>query len=97
MKSDLPDPAPLSRTLTILNTRGLHARAAAKFVACAGKFDAHIVVSREGNAVEGTSIMGLLMLGAGFGTEIEVQAEGAEAELALDALTALVRDIFDES
>ena len=92
----MPDAAPQTRTLTILNTRGLHARAAAKFVACAGKFDAHIVVSREGNAVEGTSIMGLLMLGASFGTEIDVQASGAEAEAALDALTVLVRDNFDE-
>jgi len=80
--------------LAIQNPKGLHARASARFVACAAKFNAQILVSREGNAVEGTSIMGLLMLGASCGTKIEIQSSGPEAAEALDALTGLVRDNF---
>ena len=88
---------PPSRTLTIVNTKGLHARASAKFVQCAAKFDARVTVSKEGGgAVSATSIMGLMMLGAGIGSEISVVATGREALAALDALEALVAAKFGE-
>jgi phosphocarrier protein len=86
----------LSRVLTIVNTKGLHARASAKFVQCAAKFDAQVMVAKDGSAVSGTSIMGLMMLGAGIGSEIAVSAAGREAEAALDALAALVASRFGE-
>jgi phosphocarrier protein len=85
-----------SRVLTIVNTKGLHARASAKFVQCAAKFDAHVTVAKDGSAVAGTSIMGLMMLGAGIGSEIAVSASGREAEAALAALTELVASKFGE-
>jgi phosphocarrier protein len=84
------------RRLTIVNTRGLHARASAKFVQCAEKFKADIKVSRDGNAVSGTSIMGLMMLAAAPGSCILIEATGNDAEAALDALEALVTDGFGE-
>ncbi|KAB7742685.1 HPr family phosphocarrier protein [Parvibaculum sedimenti] len=87
---------PESRLLNIVNTRGLHARASAKFVQCAEKFDAEVKVSKEGNSVSGTSIMGLMMLAAGPGCCILIEAEGPEAKAALDALEALVSDGFGE-
>ncbi len=87
---------PLRRTLRIVNARGLHARASARFVKCAEGFDAEITVSRDGMRVAGTSIMGLMMLAASCGSEIEVEATGPEAEQALDALEALVNNRFDE-
>ena len=86
----------LSRVLTIVNTKGLHARASAKFVQCAARFDAQIMVAKDGSAVAGTSIMGLMMLGAGIGSEIAVSARGPEAEAALAALTELVASKFGE-
>jgi phosphocarrier protein len=86
----------LSRVLTIVNMKGLHARASAKFVQCAAKFDAEVKVAKDGSSVSGTSIMGLMMLGAGIGSEIAVSATGREAQAALDALTALVADRFGE-
>jgi phosphocarrier protein HPr len=85
-----------SRELPIVNKRGLHARASAKFVQTVEKFDATVRVSRAGETVGGTSIMGLMMLAAGPGTTIQVEAEGAEAQAALDALTALVAQKFGE-
>lgn len=84
------------RVLTIVNTKGLHARASAKFVQCAAKFDARVSVAKDGNAVSGTSIMGLMMLGAGIGSEILVSADGRQAMAALDALEALVAGKFGE-
>jgi phosphocarrier protein len=87
---------PLSRVLTIVNTKGLHARASAKFVQCAAKFDAQVTVAKDGSAVAGTSIMGLMMLGAGIGSDIAVSASGPEAEAALAALTELVTSKFGE-
>jgi phosphocarrier protein len=87
---------PASRLLNIVNTRGLHARASAKFVQVAEQFDAEIRVSREGQTVPGTSIMGLMMLAASPGCCILVEAEGADAEAALTALEALVADGFGE-
>lgn len=84
------------RELEIVNNRGLHARASAKFVQTAEKFDADIRVSREGQTVPGTSIMGLMMLAAAPGCCIRVETEGPEAEAALEALAALVADGFGE-
>lgn len=86
----------VNRRLEIVNTRGLHARASAKFVQCAEQFEADITVSREGQSVPGTSIMGLMMLAAAPGCCIEVSATGPEAEAAIDALAALVADGFGE-
>ena len=85
-----------SRTLTISNSKGLHARAAAKFVQLASEFDAQITVVRDGTIVDGRSIMGLLMLAASPGTVIELQAAGREAEKALAALGGLVEAKFFE-
>lgn len=80
----------------ITNKRGLHARAAAKFVKCVGEFEADIEVEREGQRVSGRSIMGLMMLAAAPGCTIDVTAVGADAPRALEALTALVDGKFDE-
>ncbi|MCR9175813.1 MAG: HPr family phosphocarrier protein [Alphaproteobacteria bacterium] len=85
-----------SRTLLITNKRGLHARAANKFVQCAGRFDASIEVSKDGQTVPGRSIMGLMMLAAAPGCSIDVTATGADAEAALTALTELVEAKFHE-
>ncbi len=86
----------LTRELPIINQRGLHARASAKFVKCAEGFDADIAVTRDGQTVPATSIMGLMMLGAAMGTSILVEATGPQAEAAADALAALVASRFDE-
>jgi len=80
----------------ICNRRGLHARASARFVQCAETFDAKVTVSRDGESVPGTSIMGLMMLAAGPGTEIEIAAVGPDAASALKALRALVECGFNE-
>ncbi|MCX8498825.1 MAG: HPr family phosphocarrier protein [Caulobacteraceae bacterium] len=85
-----------SRTVEIINERGLHARASAKFVKVASGFDAEVMVSREGQTVDARSIMGLMMLAAGIGSTIDIAAEGPEAEAALDALSALIANRFDE-
>jgi phosphocarrier protein len=76
--------------------RGLHARAAAKFVALAERFDASVEVVKDGQSVSARSIMGLMMLGAGIGTPIELRAEGWDAKEAMDALSALVESGFNE-
>ncbi len=86
----------LSRELLIINKRGLHARASAKFVQLVEKFEADIWVTRGGETVGGTSIMGLMMLSAATGTTILVSAKGPEAQAALEAITALVADKFNE-
>ena len=78
------------------NARGLHARAAAKFVKCAEKFDADINVVKGENEVSGSSIMGLRMLAASNGTTISVEVTGPEADAAMEALTELVTDKFGE-
>jgi len=95
---DLPTSAApvLSRSVTITNTRGLHARAAAKFVMLAEQFGASVDVIRDGQSVPARSIMGLMMLGAGKGAVIELRAEGWDAKEALEALAALVESGFDE-
>ena len=86
----------LKRTLPIINQRGLHARASAKFVKCAEGFDATISVSKDGQSVPGTSIMGLMMLAASIGTSVDVETSGPQAEAAMTALEALVASKFDE-
>lgn len=82
--------------VTIVNQRGLHARAAARFVREAEQFDAEVEVSNGDTTVTGTSIMGLMMLAAGPGTKICLNAHGREAEAAIEALKALVAAGFDE-
>ena len=95
-----PNPAPpegaLVRDMPIVNRKGLHARATAKFVQCVERFESDITVSRCGETVGGTSIMGILTLGAGKGTTITVTAAGADAQAAIDAIAALVADRFGE-
>lgn len=83
-------------TLTIQNQRGLHARAASKFVKLAAAFDCDIAVAKDGQTVSGSSIMGLMMLAAGIDTTIDVTCDGADAKDALAAITALVDDKFGE-
>ena len=83
-------------TANICNTRGLHARASAKFVKLASSFEAEIQVTRDGVTVDARSIMGLLMLGAGNGCSIDITAEGSDAQEAIDALNGLVSGKFDE-
>lgn len=85
------------RDLEIVNQWGLHARAAAKFVELVGQFEASITVSKDGQSVPGTSIMGLMMLAASIGSVISVRAEGPDADRALDALSGLVSSGFDEA
>jgi phosphocarrier protein HPr len=89
-------PGALSRELPIINKRGLHARASAKFVQMVERFNAEIWVTRGSETVGGTSIMGLMMLAAGPGTSIVVSAAGPEAEAALNAIAELVGDKFHE-
>ncbi|MCK0195897.1 HPr family phosphocarrier protein [Ancylobacter sp. 6x-1] len=86
----------LTRDLPIVNKRGLHARASAKFVQTVERFDADVRVTRCGETVGGTSIMGLMMLAAAPGTTIHVAASGREAESVLDALESLVSTRFGE-
>jgi phosphocarrier protein HPr len=86
----------LSRDMPIINRKGLHARATAKFVQCVERFQAAITVTKGGETVGGTSIMGILTLGAGIGSTITVTAAGADAAQALDAIDALVANRFGE-
>jgi phosphocarrier protein len=85
-----------SRTVEIVNKRGLHARASAKFVKLATEFDAEVRVSRDGAVVDARSIMGLMMLAAGPGCCIDIEAEGPDAAQAVAALAGLVADRFQE-
>ena len=84
------------RQVTIVNNRGLHARAAAKFVKLASGFDAEIVVQKKDMTVSGSSIMGLMMLAAAPGCELELLAKGPAATAALEALADLIANKFDE-
>ena len=90
------DSAQLIREVTIINRRGLHARAAAKFVKVCAQFEAEVLVSHRGNEVSGMSIMGLMMLAAAPGCIIQMQATGEQAELVLDQLIDLINRKFDE-
>lgn len=83
-------------TLAIVNEKGLHARASARFVETVEDFDATATVTREGMEAMGDSIMGLLMLGAARGTSIEVETEGAQADALMTALRELVANRFGE-
>jgi phosphocarrier protein HPr len=83
-------------TAVISNQRGLHARAAAKFVRLANGFDATITVEKRGQTVSGRSILGLMMLAAGPGTELEITATGREAEEAISVLGSIINDKFEE-
>ena len=88
--------SPIVRELPITNKRGLHARASAKFVQTVERFNAELTVTRNGETVGGTSIMGLMMLSAGQGTTIVVSASGPEAEAAMAAISELVGSKFNE-
>jgi phosphocarrier protein len=97
MTADAPHPGDeICRSATISNRRGLHARAAAKFVKLAATFDAQVTVGHRGTEVSGLSIMGLMMLAAAPGCCIELKARGAEAGAALTALCDLIDKKFDE-
>jgi phosphocarrier protein HPr len=87
----------LQQTLNIINEKGLHARASAKFVETVERFDAGVIVRKDGLSSEGDSIMGLLMLAASIGTSIEVETRGAESEALAQALADLVADQFGEA
>lgn len=95
-----PDADPAAKVLrascTIVNMRGLHARAAAKLVRLAATFDAEVMVERDGSRVPATSILGLMMLAAARGSTLALEARGAKAEAALAALVALIENGFDE-
>jgi len=86
----------ISREAVILNMRGLHARASAQLVKTCQEFDAEICVSKDGTQVSGLSIMGLMMLAAGPGSVVGVKAEGDDAEAAVDAVCALITNLFGE-
>ena len=86
----------VSREVQITNMRGLHARASAKFVNLASQLDAAVEVEKDGNKVCGTSIMGLMMLGAAVGDSIVIHVQGMEADAALQKLVALVEERFGE-
>jgi phosphocarrier protein HPr len=86
----------IEQTFTIINKLGLHARAAAKFVNMASQFESDIQVTRNGRAVNGKSIMGLMMLAAAKGTDIDVSADGVDAKQAMQDIEALINDFFGE-
>jgi len=86
----------VERTVTIANRRGLHARASAKFVTLASTQPAAVEVEKDGSKVAGTSIMGLMMLGAAMGDTVVIHVQGLHAEQALDKLVALVEERFGE-
>ena len=94
--TDAPVQGPVQATVSICNQRGLHARASAKFVKLASSFESEIRVTRDGVTVDARSIMGLLMLGAGIGCGVDIEAEGPDAAEAIEALSDLVARKFDE-
>jgi phosphocarrier protein len=83
-------------TITISNKLGLHARASAKLTKLAGSFQSEIHMSRNGRRINAKSIMGVMMLAAGLGSEVELEAVGADEQAAMDALRALITDKFGE-
>jgi phosphocarrier protein len=86
----------IRRPLRIINKLGLHARAASKLVSTASEYEAEVTLCREGQEVSGKSIMGVMMLGAARGTELELITDGPDEEAAAQALTDLVEDHFGE-
>jgi phosphocarrier protein HPr len=93
---EIKDSSRPEAVVTVINRKGLHARASAKFVKMAETFKAHITVTRDGQTVGGTSIMGLMMLAAGPGSQLFITAEGPEGPEALEALVTLVETGFGE-
>lgn len=87
---------PLTKELTIVNTKGIHARPAAMFVKTASRFACEILIEKDGETVNGKSIMGLMMLAAGPGSKLTVHASGADAQAAVAELEAIVQRKFDE-
>jgi phosphocarrier protein len=90
------EPSKRHAIATITNKKGLHARASAKLVEAAARFKSHITVSRDGQTVDARSIMGLMMMAAGLGSTIKVNAEGPDADEAMTAILALVEAKFGE-
>lgn len=91
-----PTPATARRTVEICNQKGLHARAAARFVKTAAQFQSDIWVRKNGTAVSGRSIMGLMMLAAASGARVEITATGPDSEMAVETLARLIECKFDE-
>ncbi len=92
----MSDPIEICEHVTIVNQKGLHARAASKFVKCVSAFEVVMDVSREGMTVTATSIMGLMMLAASRGTQLRISATGKDAEAAMIAVVKLITDRFEE-
>src|SRR5213080_5227155 len=92
----LPDEALMTKEFTVLNKLGIHARPAAMFVKTANRFDCDVMVEKDGEKVNGKSIMGLMMLAAGPGSKLSVHAEGADAARAVTELESLLNRKFDE-
>jgi phosphocarrier protein len=86
-----------SRSVTVVNALGMHARAAARFVQLAGRFTSHVRVARDAKVMDGKSIMGILLLAAARGTTITISADGADEQAAVDALAELVATGFGEA
>ena len=86
----------ISETVTIINKLGLHARAASKLVNCAGRFESRVFLERQGNRVDAKSIMGVMMLAASQGVELELEIDGADEQACRDAIVALLEDRFGE-
>lgn len=86
----------MKRSYEIVNKLGLHARAAAQFVKLASKYEAELTIVKDDQSVNGKSIMGIMMLAAGIGSTIDIEAEGADAEALLDALGELIAAKFNE-
>jgi phosphocarrier protein len=87
----------ISRDVEIINRLGLHARAAAKLVDCAARFSSRLTIAKAGNTVDAKSIMSVMMLAAGKGTLVTLSADGRDEQAALDALTTLINNRFDEA
>ena len=87
----------ISETITIINKLGLHARAASKLVNCASQFESDVFISRKQNRVNAKSIMGVMMLAASKGVELQLEIEGSDEQACRDALVSLINDRFGES
>ena len=87
----------ISKNITIINKLGLHARAASKLVSCASRFESEVFLARQGNRVNAKSIMGVMMLAASKGVELELEIEGSDEQACHDAIVDLINDRFGES
>ncbi len=86
----------ISESITIINKLGLHARAASKLVSCAGGFESEVMIGKPGQMVNAKSIMGVMMLAASQGTELQLEIEGADEQACRDAVVGLINDYFGE-